>query len=174
MSTLSVDTIQGKTTSTKVDMPSGTMVQMTKVRDFQDSNLVASRLQSSSTSYVASALEARITPKYADSIINVRFASSISTNQDSVHLVAYTIYRSIYGGSYSALTNSGDYGIGSVFGTDRTQAPLIAECVDQTHNTTNQIIYKVYARSNQGNVGNFELPNTDVEHFEAICIEVRA
>ncbi len=39
MSTLSVDTIQGKTTSTKVDMPSGTMVQMTKVRDFQDSNL---------------------------------------------------------------------------------------------------------------------------------------
>ena len=174
MSTLSVDTIQGKTTSTKVDMPSGTMVQMTKVRDFQDSNLVASRLQSASTSYVASALEARITPKYADSIINVRFASSISTNQDSAHLVAYTIYRSINGGSYSALTNSGDYGIGSVFGTDRTQAPLIAECVDQTHNTTNQIIYKVYARSNQGNVGNFELPNTDVEHFEAICIEVRA
>tara|TARA_Y100000114_G_scaffold152861_1_gene171876 strand:+ start:461 stop:985 length:525 start_codon:yes stop_codon:yes gene_type:complete len=174
MSTLSVDTIQGKTTSTKVDMPSGTMVQMTKVRDFQDSNLVASRLQSASTSYVASALEARITPKYADSIINVRFASSISTNQDSAHLVAYTIYRSINGGSYSALTNSGDYGIGSVFGTDRTQAPLIAECVDQTHNTTNQIIYKVYARSNQGNVGNFELPNTDVEHYEAICIEVRA
>ena len=174
MSTLSVDTIQGKTTSTKVDMPSGTMVQMRKVRDFQDSNLVASRLQSASTSYVASALEARITPKYADSIINVRFASSISTNQDSAHLVAYTIYRSINGGSYSALTNSGDYGIGSVFGTDRTQAPLIAECVDQTHNTTNQIIYKVYARSNQGNVGNFELPNTDVEHYEAICIEVRA
>ena len=172
MSTLSVDTIQGKTTSTKVDMPSGTMVQMTKVRDFQDSNLVASRLQSASTSYVASALEARITPKYADSIINVRFASSISTNQDSAHLVAYTIYRSINGGSYSALTNSGDYGIGSVFGTDRTQAPLIAECVDQTHNTTNQIIYKVYARSNQGNVGNFELPNTDVEHFEAICMEI--
>ena len=174
MSTLSVDTIQGKTTSTKVDMPSGTMVQMTKVRDFQDSNLVASRLQSASTSYVASALEARITPKYADSHINVRFASSISTNQDSAHLVVYTIYRSIGGGSFSALTNSGDYGIGSVYGTDRTQAPLIAEAVDTTHNTTSQIIYKVYARSNQGNVGNFELPNTDVEHFEAICIEVRA
>ncbi len=131
-------------------------------------------MQSASTSYVASALEARITPKYADSIINVRFASSISTNQDSVHLVAYTIYRSIGGGAYSAVTNSGDYGIGSVMGTDRTQTPLIAECVDQTHNTTNQIIYKVYARSNQGSVGNFELPNTDVEHFEAICIEVRA
>jgi hypothetical protein len=173
MSTLSVDTIQGKTTSTKVDMPSGTMVQMTKVRDFQDSNLVASRLQSASTSYVASALEARITPKFANSLINVRFASSISTNQDQAHLVVYTIYRSIGGGSFSALTNSGDYGIGSVFGTDRTQAPLIAECVDQTHNTTNQIIYKVYARSNQGGM-TFELPNTDVEHFEAICIEVRA
>ena len=175
MSTLSVDTIQGKTTSTKVDMPSGTMVQMTKVKDFQASNLVSFRLQSASTSYVASALEARITPKYADSHINVRFASSISTNQNSAHLVAYTIYRSTDGGSnYSALTNSGDYGIGSVFGTDRTQAPLIAETIDTTHNSTSEVRYKVYARSNQGDVGNFELPNTDVEHFEAICIEVRA
>ena len=24
-----------------------------------------------------------------------------------------------------------------------------------------------------GNVGNFELPNTDVEHFEAICMEIK-
>ena len=150
----------------------GIIIQVTKVKDFQGSNLVGFRLQSASTSYVASALEARITPKYASSHINVRFASSISTNQDSGHLVAYTIYRSIAGGSYSAITNSGDYGIGSVYGTDRTQAPLIAETIDTTHNTTSQIIYKVYARSNQGNVGNFELPNTDVEHYEAICMEI--
>ena len=150
------------------------VVQVTKVKDFQDTNLVASRLQSASTSYVASALEARITPKFADSHINVRFASSISTNQDSAHLVAYTIYRSLDGGgSYSALTNSGDYGIGSVFGTDRTQAPLIAETIDTTYNQTTEVRYKVYARSNQGNVGNFELPNTDVEHFEAICVEIK-
>ncbi len=53
------------------------VVQVTKVKDFQDTNLAASRLQSASTSYVASALEARITPKFADSHINVRFASSI-------------------------------------------------------------------------------------------------
>ena len=150
------------------------VVQVTKVKDFQASNLVSFRLASASTSYVASALEARITPKFADSHINVRFASSISTNQNSAHLVAYTIYRSLDGGStYSALTNSGDYGIGSVFGTDRTQAPLIAETIDTTHNSTSEVRYKVYARSNQGNVGNFELPNTDVEHFEAICIEVK-
>ena len=150
------------------------VVQVTKVKDFQDTNLVASRLQSASTSYVASALEARITPKFADSHINVRFASSISTNQDSGHLVVYTIYRSLDGGgSYSALTNSGDYGIGSVFGSDRTQAPLIAETIDTTHNSTSEVRYKVYARSNQGNVGNFELPNTDVEHYEAICVEIK-
>ena len=150
------------------------VVQVTKVKDFQDTNLVASRLQSASTSYVASALEARITPKFADSHINVRFASSISTNQNAVHLVAYTIYRSLDGGStYSALTHSGDYGIGSVMGTDRTQAPLIAETIDTTYNQTTEVRYKVYARSNQGNVGNFELPNTDVEHYEAICVEIK-
>ena len=149
------------------------VVQVTKVKDFQDTNLVASRLQSASTSYVASALEARITPKFADSHINVRFASSISTNQDSAHLVAYTIYRSLDGGSnYSALTNSGDYGIGSVFGTDRTQAPLIAETIDTTYNQTTEVRYKVYARSNQGDVGNFELPNVDIEHYEGICMEI--
>ncbi len=170
-SILKTDKIEGVTASGTVQMPAGHVVQFTKVRDFQGSNLIASRLASSSTSYVASALEARITPKFANSLINVRFASSISTNQNAVHLVAYTIYRSIGGGSYSALTNSGDYGIGSVMGTDRTQAPLIAECVDQTHNTTSQIIYKVYARSNQGGM-TFELPNTDVEHFEAICMEI--
>jgi hypothetical protein len=150
------------------------VVQVTKVKDFQDTNLVASRLQSASTSYVASALEARITPKFADSHINVRFASSISTNQNSVHLVAYTIFRSLDGGSnYSALTNSGDYGIGSVMGTDRTQAPLIAETIDTTYNQTTEVRYKVYARSNQGNVGNFELPNTDLDHYEAICLEIK-
>lgn len=150
------------------------VVQVTKVKDFQDTNLVASRLQSASTSYVASALEARITPKFADSQINVRFASSISTNQNSVHLVAYTIFRSLDGGSnYSALTNSGDYGIGSVMGTDRTQAPLIAETIDTTYNQTTEVRYKVYARSNQGNVGNFELPNTDLDHYEAICLEIK-
>ena len=149
------------------------VVQVTKVKDFQDTNLIASRLQSASTSYVASALEARITPKFADSHINVRFASSISTNQDSANLVAYTIYRILDGGtSYSALTNSGDYGIGSVFGTDRTQAPLIAETIDTTYNQTTEVRYKVYARSNQGNVGNFELPNTDLDHYEAICMEI--
>ena len=150
------------------------VVQVTKVKDFQDTNLVASRLQSASTSYVASALEARITPKFADSHINVRFASSISTNQNSVHLVAYTIFRSLDGGSnYSALTNSGDYGIGSVMGTERTQAPLIAETIDTTYNQTTEVRYKVYARSNQGNVGNFELPNTDLDHYEAICLEIK-
>ena len=150
------------------------VVQVTKVKDFQSSNLVAFRLQSASTSYVASALEARITPKFADSHINVRFASSISTNQNSPHLVAYTIYRSLDGGStYSALTNSADYGIGSVFGNDRTQAPLIAETIDTTYNQTTEVRYKVYARSNQGNVGNFELPNTDLDHYEAICTEIK-
>ena len=127
-SRLLVDKLEGKTTSSKVIMPTGVVIQVTKVADFQTTNQVAFRLQSASTTYVASALEARITPKFADSHINVRFASSISTNQDSAHLVVYTIYRSLDGGStYSALTNSGDYGIGSVFGTDRTQAPLIAE-----------------------------------------------
>ena len=185
MSTLKLNNIEAATGTTiniasgdKLDGAAGSIIvpgiviQVTKVRDFQGSTLVSFRLQSASTSYVASALEARITPKYASSHINVRFASSISTNQDAAHLVAYTIYRSIGGGSYSAVTNSGDYGIGSVFGTDRTQAPLIAETIDTTHNTTSQIIYKVYARSNQGNVGNFELPNTDLDHYEAICMEI--
>jgi len=169
MSTLRVDNLRGQT----ADGVAKYVVQVTKVKDFQASNLISFRLQSASTSYVASALEARITPKYSNSHINVRFASSISTNQNSPHLVAYTIYRSLDGGStYSALTNSGDYGIGSVFGTDRTQAPLIAETIDTTHNSTSEVRYKVYARSNQGNVGTFELPNTDLDHFEAICMEI--
>ena len=167
MSTLKVDTIQGKTTSGTVDLPAGCVVQVTNL----SSTPISGRLESSSTSYVASNLEGSITPKFSDSKINVRFASTINTNTDSNHMVVYTIYRKIGSGSYSNLrSTSGEYGIGHVQGTDRVQCPLIAEIVD-TPNTTSTVTYKVYARSVHGIT--FELPSTQEEHLECVITEIR-
>ena len=88
-SILKADKIEGVTASGTVDLPAGCVVQVTNL----SSTPISSRLESSSTSYVASSLEGSITPKFSDSKINVRFASTINTNTDSNHMVVYTIYR---------------------------------------------------------------------------------
>jgi hypothetical protein len=166
-SRLLVDKIEGKAEANTIDLPAGCVVQVTNLA----STPISGRLESASTSFVASNMEGSITPKFANSKINVRFASTINTNTDSNHMVVYTIYRKIGSGSYSNLRNtSGHYGIGHVQGTDRVQAPMIAEIVD-TPNTTSTVYYKVYARSVHGIT--FELPSTQEEHLECVITEIR-
>ena len=144
----------------------GMVVQVTNLA----STPISGRLESSSTSFVASNLEGTITPKFANSKINVRFASTINTNTESNHMVVYTIYRKIGSGSYSNLrSTSGEYGIGHLYGSDRVQSPLIAEIMD-TPNTTSQVYYKVYARSVHSIT--FELPATQEEHLECVKTEI--
>ena len=63
MSTLSVDTIQGKTTAGTVAMPSGSVVQVTMT----ESHGVT--LTTTSESMVATVITATITPKFSSSKI---------------------------------------------------------------------------------------------------------
>ena len=144
----------------------GHVIQTTHVAD-----TTISRHSSSSTSYTATGLIGTITPKFADSKIIVRFASSINTNTSSNHMVVYTIYRDIASGGYSNLrATTNHYGIGQVYGDDRVQCPLLAELIDTTHSTTSAITYKVYTRSVQGIA--YEIPNTTEEHYECIIQEI--
>lgn len=166
-SRLIVDKIEGKATANTVQMPAGMVIQTTHIPDTTD----YSRHSSSSTSFTATGLNGAITPKFANSKIIVRFASSINTNTSSDHLVAYTIYRDIAGGGYSNMrATTNHYGIGSIYGDDRVQSPLIAEIIDTTHNTTSVITYRVYTRSIQGIA--YEIPNTTEEHYECIIQEI--
>ena len=70
----------------------GMVVQVADIVSEGGTTPISGRLESSSTSYVASNLVGSITPIFANSRINVRFASTINTNTDSNHMVVYTIY----------------------------------------------------------------------------------
>jgi|TARA_Y100000289_G_C3922959_1_gene151553 hypothetical protein len=149
----------------------GMVVQVADIVSEGGTTPISGRLESSSTSYVASNLVGSITPIFANSRINVRFASTINTNTDSNHMVVYTIYRQIGSGAFVNLREtSGHYGIGHVQGSDRVQAPMIAELVDLP-NTTSKCTYKIYARSVHGIT--FELPSTQEEHIECVITEIK-
>jgi hypothetical protein len=171
MSTLSVDTIQGKTTAGTVAMPAGMVIQTTDVSSNGVGTVPSSRTETASTTFVATNLFGKITPKFSNSKVTVRFASSINTNTNSTNSLVYTIYRSIGGGSFSNLRNTTThYGIGQVRSAQsRTQTPFYAEIIDSP-STTSEVIYKVYVRSHEGITA--EIPSTTEEHYECIIQEI--
>ena len=75
MSTLSVDTIQGKTTAGTVAMPSGHVIQTV-------SQAITSETNITSTSYTATGLTKAITPKFSSSkiLILVNLTSEVYQN----------------------------------------------------------------------------------------------
>ena len=68
MSTLKVDTIQGKTTAGTIAMPAGHIVQVARTYTAD-----ASHINTSSTSLVASGFQCSITPKFSSSLIHLEY-----------------------------------------------------------------------------------------------------
>mgnify|MGYP003119890830 CR=1 FL=1 len=102
MSTLSVDTIQGKTTANNVQMPSGSIVQVgtqTAVNGLQ--------VYGTTTSYTAvgGGLIASITPRFAGNKIRVHLTYQAYVSGGN-NYIAISLYRSVAGGSYSAATDA--------------------------------------------------------------------
>ena len=127
------------------------------------------RAASSSTSFVASNITNTITPKFNNSKLVVRAATTINNNTNSNEHLIYTFYRSIGGGSFSNL-RSGDWGIGQGYSAQsRIQIPTIAEIVDAPA-TTSAVTYTLYYRSYNG--GTVEVPATTAEHCEMIIMEI--
>jgi len=102
MSTLSVDTIQGKTTAGTVAMPSGHIVQTTPMVTVNDVQVVGSN--SSSNTLIGNGVICSITPKFANS----RIRTCLSYFLFIADGTAANIFmgRSVAGGSY-AYVNSG-------------------------------------------------------------------
>jgi len=140
MSTLSVDTIQGKTTAGTVAMPSGHVIQVTETT-------LTSQVTTTSTSLGASGHIVSITPKFANSKLIITLFGGEQSYSGSGAVVGHiNLYRQLTGGSYSDLgqicenTQSGDI-YGSTHGS---------EFVDTTHNTTSAINYQTYIKTNSG------------------------
>ena len=126
--------------------------------------------QTSSTSYVATALSIDITPTAANStlLITVSGGSMYAPQSDGIEV---SLYRKIGSGSYTAMHNTQGrpsdslwrfYGNGAA-----GQMGVAFQVKDADHNTTSTITYKVYCRSTNG--GSVQFNN---HHQDAAGISV--
>jgi len=90
MSTLKVDTIQGKTTAGTVAMPAGVIIQTV---DFTHGTNVATQ----STGYVDTGISAVITPKFSNSKIYITGFLHCRLNGNHDHGVSFKMRRHIGG-----------------------------------------------------------------------------
>lgn len=142
----------------------GTVVQLVSLSD-----TTLTRAASSSTSFVASNITNTITPKFSNSKIIARVATTINNNTNSSEFIAITMYRSIGGGSFTNI-RSGDWGISQAYSAQsRIQVPCIAEVVDAPA-TTSAVTYTLYYRSHNG--AQVEVPATTTEHCEFTLMEI--
>ena len=94
MSTLTVDTIQGKTTAGTVAMPSGTTVQFKY-------DISTTEVSNNTDSYVATSVSISFTPKFATSLIFIQWEGQIKKNTSAGGGFAMNLYK-----DSSALTTS--------------------------------------------------------------------
>ena len=99
MSTLKVDTIQGKTTAGTVAMPAGHVIQVVETTTSTDDSFT-------STSFVNSSITANITPKFNNSLIKIECVFHFhqkSGDQGGDVMLARDV-----GGTITNLTGSGE------------------------------------------------------------------
>ena len=172
MSTLSVDTIQGKTTAGTVDFPSGTIVQQVNATD----NGTANRAQQSTTSTSfahMSNFDLAITPKFSSS--KILYMGNFNLFGSNTTYTYMAIYRHIAGGSATyipTLANHGHVGI-----TQQTYMQVPVFFIDSP-NTTNAVTYKVYLRSHDSGdtsyIGWLSGGSANDNMTNMIALEIRA
>ena len=129
------------------------------------------RVETSSTSFVASNLSATITPRRSDSKVFIMISGDCNTNADD-NSIFITIYRSIGGGTFS---NIGDATYG--FANAKSYADRLHSCVSINYldspSTTSSVEYKVYVRKSNTGSGNVEFPvNNGAQHAFITLMEV--
>ena len=144
MSTLSIDTIQGATTATTVDMsgvtnlkmPPGSIIQIQK-------SVITGNVQATSSTYLDTGHSLTITPKYATSqILLQNFAAGWQYNAGSPNSRGIRIKR---GGSV-IMTNDGQG-----YTEDGTWSSLswVMAYFDTTHNSTSALTYTLEINGNR-------------------------
>tara|TARA_R100001440_G_scaffold74951_1_gene101043 strand:- start:38 stop:529 length:492 start_codon:yes stop_codon:yes gene_type:complete len=139
MSTLSVDTIQGKTTAGTVAMPSGSVVQVINAEN-------STSTATSSTSFVSTNVTATITPKFVSSKILVICQTQLRQNTGTV--TGSHIAAQIHRGS-TAIGQFIDHGTREIAGpnnTDNVATGAILKVLDSP-STTSATTYTVHIKS---------------------------
>lgn len=138
MSTLKVDTIQGKTTAGTVAMPAGHVLQTI-------TSETSSTITTTNTSLTASAHVVSITPKFSNSKIIISLTGGYQTWGTQAPLSQVNLYRQLTGGSYTSVVRLQYLTMSSTYGVNHSSM-----YIDTSHNTTSAINYQPYIKVNQG------------------------
>ena len=168
MSKIFVDEIAP--TGNALKMPAGMVIQTVSLATTSG----ITRLQTASNTFVATGLSNSITPKFANSKINVRCAVAGNTNQTNGNQEGFyiTFFRKIGSGSFSNIrSTSNEHGIGQLVNMNsRTHAPMLMTVIDAP-DTTQEVSYKLYVRT-FGSAADVEIPPGTEEHVEFILQEI--
>ena len=129
-------------------IPDGVAIQ-TVIEQYRSSG-AANEHETSSSSYQPTYFKVTISPKFANSMIEVKAAANHKENGGTAyHTVA--VYRSIDGGSYSYIGESLTHGQMTIaWTTGGTIYGIVPVLVYDTPNTTLPVTYKLYHRHSSG------------------------
>ena len=173
MSTLSVDTIQGKTTAGTVAMPAGTIVQTVNAN-------ISTEVSTSTTSFVATGLFLNITPKFSTSKIVISFSAPMYVGTEASHAIATCYRETSTASANSAISGTnlgGTWGFGSVHvDTDDNSVNWVnanVSCVgiEDSPTTTSQLRYAIAIRT-YASAQNYFCVNTTTATMTAMEISV--
>lgn len=153
-SILKVDTIQGATSATAIQMPAGHVIQTI------DSGAKTTSVTVQSTTFTnTDMVNVTITPKFATSKIYVVVTQNIQVWNNSAYATGrWRILRSIGGGSYSVVMQDSSSTNGNIFAYDyggsgiNVYSPMTYQFLDSP-NTTSPVTYKTQI-ARGGNGGN--------------------
>ena len=161
MSTLKVDTIQGKTTAGTVAMPAGHVVQVVKSGAF-----ISAHVYGSSTSYatMGSDFSLAITPKFNNSVILIHAMLNPYTNSNN-ESGTYNISKD-GGSSFIAAHDTNGFGI--VPSSPSTSSGHYSHFNINTSDTvssTSTITYQIYYRSTSSSYNFYGNHNNMTNHI---------
>ena len=169
-SRLLVDTIQGKSTATSLDLSAVTNLQMPAGMVIQTEYFKSTtRTAISSTSYTATALQKAIAPKFANSLIYIQIMTGHNTERAGER-VDLTIQRGAFGSNSAEFvhefTAGGITGLSGSSGrlntekyhAGRGEGSTILTFLDVAHNSTLSRTYHVFAKGSSGSA--IEVPSS--------------
>ena len=152
-STLSVDTIQGATSATSVDLSGVTNLQMpagSVIQTVQTGTIA--RTTQTATSFTATNYTLSITPKFATSKIKFTYTNHVRVQGSGTPLRGgIQVKRQVSGGSLITIWNtSASVESIQVRNADNEHDTLAAICLIDSPSTTNATTYTVYTQINNG------------------------
>ena len=173
-SRLLVDKIEGKSTSSTIDFPSGTVVQQVNYTDVLGSGDRPYQSVNSQTFGHCSNFDISITPKFSSS--KIYYAASLNLFGNSSSTYAYAqVYRSVGGTDTALSTADNNYGHVAITGNTYMQCPIV---LIDSPNTTSQVTYKLFIRSHASGgtvyLGWTSSASSGENNVQNVVMEIRA